>query len=76
MSSTPYSADLAAEPLLRRIVLSSGFALLLAFNQVVIKVTNGGFQPVFFAGLRSAGAVVCIWLWLRWRGIPWLTMPG
>lgn len=48
----------------------TGFALLLAFNQVVIKVTNGGLQPVFFAGLRSAGAVVCILLWLRWRGIP------
>lgn len=48
----------------------TGFALLLAFNQVVIKVTNGGLQPVFFAGLRSAGAVVCLWLWLKWRGIP------
>ena len=48
----------------------TGFALLLAFNQVVIKVTNEGLQPVFFAGARSAGAVICIWLWLRWRGIP------
>jgi drug/metabolite transporter (DMT)-like permease len=47
-----------------------GFALLLAFNQVVIKVTNGGLQPVFFAGLRSLGAVVCVWAWLRFRGIP------
>ncbi|WP_439155849.1 DMT family transporter [Yoonia sp.] len=48
----------------------TGFALLLAFNQVVIKVTNDGLQPVFFAGLRSAGAVICIWLWMHWRGIP------
>ena len=48
----------------------ASFALLLAFNQVVIKVTNGGLQPVFFAGVRSAGAVLCIWLWLRYRGIP------
>jgi drug/metabolite transporter (DMT)-like permease len=47
----------------------TGFALLLAFNQVVIKVTNGGLQPVFFAGLRSAGAVVCIALWCWARGI-------
>ena len=47
----------------------AGFALLLAFNQVVIKVTNGGFQPVFFAGVRSAGAVLCIYAWMRWRGI-------
>jgi drug/metabolite transporter (DMT)-like permease len=52
------------------VVALSGFALLLAFNQVVIKVTNGGLQPVFFAGLRSVGAVLCIWLWMRWRGIP------
>lgn len=48
----------------------TGFALLLAFNQVVIKVTNGGLQPVFFAGLRSLGAVVFVWLWLRYRNIP------
>ena len=51
-------------------VALSSFALLLAFNQVVIKVTNGGIQPVFFAGLRSVGAVFCLWLWLKWRGIP------
>lgn len=42
--------------------------LLLAFNQVVVKVTNGGLQPVFFAGLRSLGAIFCIWLWIRFRG--------
>ncbi|SFR42098.1 DMT family transporter [Litoreibacter janthinus] len=47
-----------------------GLALLLAFNQVVIKVANDAFQPVFFAGARSAGAVVCILLWMRWRGMP------
>ena len=51
-------------------VALTGFAFLLAFNQVVIKVTNGGIQPVFFAGLRSVGAVFCLWLWLKWRGIP------
>ncbi|MEL6837650.1 MAG: DMT family transporter [Pseudomonadota bacterium] len=57
-------------------VALTGFALLLAFNQVVIKVTNGGLQPVFFAGVRSAGAILCIWLWLRWRGIPLRFEPG
>ncbi|WP_224824780.1 DMT family transporter [Cognatishimia sp. MH4019] len=46
-----------------------GFALFLAFNQVVIKVTNGGLQPVFFAGLRSLGAILCIYAWMRFRGI-------
>jgi drug/metabolite transporter (DMT)-like permease len=54
----------------------TGFALLLAFNQVVIKVTNDGLQPVFFAGLRSAGAIFCILLWLYWRKIPLRIMPG
>ncbi|MEM8556046.1 MAG: DMT family transporter [Pseudomonadota bacterium] len=44
------------------------FGVLLAFNQVVIKVTNEGFQPIFFAGVRSVGALVCVYLWLRWRG--------
>ncbi|MGC1498190.1 MAG: DMT family transporter [Sulfitobacter sp.] len=45
------------------------FALHLAFNQVVIKVTSGGFNPVFAAGLRSAGAVIVLLIWMRWRGI-------
>ena len=45
------------------------FALHLGFNQVVIKVTNGGFGPVFSAGLRSAGAVVVLLIWMRFRGI-------
>jgi len=45
------------------------FSLLLAFNQVVIKVTNDGFQPVFFAALRSIGAAVLVGLWLYVRGI-------
>lgn len=37
-----------------------GFSLLLAFNQVVIKVSSGGLQPIFLAGLRSLGAIVCL----------------
>lgn len=56
------------------------FALHLAFNQVVIKVTNGGFNPVFAAGLRSAGAVVVLLLWMRLRAIslqvPRAAMPA
>lgn len=44
-----------------------GFSALLGVNQVLVKVVNAGLQPVFFAGLRSAGAVLCIWLWLRLR---------
>jgi drug/metabolite transporter (DMT)-like permease len=45
------------------------FALHLAFNQVVIKVTAGGFGPVFQAGLRSVGAVLVLYLWMRLRGV-------
>lgn len=52
------------------VIALTGFAILLAFNQVVIKVTNGGLQPVFFAGLRSAGALICLLIWLKIRGIP------
>lgn len=58
------------------VVALSAFSLLLAFNQVVIKVTNGGLQPVFFAGVRSVGAVICVLLWLRYRGIAIRFVPG
>jgi drug/metabolite transporter (DMT)-like permease len=44
--------------------------LLLAFNQIVIKLVNDGLQPVFFAGLRSALAVGFVAAWLWWRGRP------
>lgn len=47
-----------------------GFAALLAFNQVVVKVTGGGFAPVFQAGLRSLGAAGVMVLWMWARGIP------
>lgn len=51
-----------------------GFASLLAFNQVVIKVTGQGFNPVFQAGLRSAFGLVVLLIWMRVFSIP-LTMP-
>ena len=51
-------------------ILLIGFSLLLGFNQVVIKVSNGGFQPVFQAGVRSALALVSLALWMWWRAIP------
>ncbi len=44
------------------------FALLLAFNQVVIKVVNEGLQPAFFAGVRSVAAAVIVWGWIRLNG--------
>ncbi len=50
------------------------FALHLAFNQIVIKVTNGGFGPVYAAGLRSLGAVFVLLVWMKLRGIS-LSLP-
>lgn len=44
-------------------------SLLLAFNQIIVKFVNQGLQPVFFAGLRSALAVVFVGLWLWYRGL-------
>ncbi|MFP4304597.1 MAG: DMT family transporter [Rhodosalinus sp.] len=46
-----------------------GCALLFGLNNVTIKVANGGFQPLFQAGLRSVGAAMLIGLWMWSRGI-------
>lgn len=51
-------------------VALTAFALHLAFNQVVIKVTGDGISPVFAAGVRSAGAVVVLLGWMYLRTIP------
>lgn len=45
-----------------------GFSALLGFNQVVIKVVNEGLQPVFMAGLRSLGAMLLLYAWMRFQG--------
>ena len=54
----------------------TGFSTLLAFNQVVIKLTALGLSPVFQAGLRSLGAIVVLLLWLWLRGIRFSLPPG
>ena len=54
----------------------TGFALLLAFNQVVIKVVNDGLQPMFFAGLRSVGGALLIFAWMWARGLSTRIAPG
>lgn len=58
------------------IVSLIGLSALLGFNQVVIKVVNEGLQPVFFAGLRSAGATFCLMAWMWLRGIPFWPRVG
>lgn len=52
------------------IIALTGFATVLAFNQVMIKIGNDGFQPVFMAGLRSLGALAVLLIWMRLRAIP------
>lgn len=54
----------------------TGFAPLLAFNQVIIKEVNEGLQPVYFAGLRSLGGAVLIFAWMRLRGVSLKIAPG
>ena len=50
----------------------SFFSFLLACNQVVIKLTSSGLQPVFMASLRSFLALLVLALWMRWKNIPLL----
>lgn len=52
------------------------FGMILAFNQVVIKVTNGGFGPVFAAGMRSVIALAALMLYMRLRHIRADVTPG
>lgn len=54
----------------------TGFALLMAFNQVIISVVNEGVQPVFAAGLRSLGGALLIFTWMRLRGVSMAIAPG
>lgn len=52
-------------------VMLTSFAILLAFNQIVIKVTSDGISPFLQAGLRSAGAagVILIWAMVRKKSL-------
>ncbi len=45
--------------------------LLFAVNQVIVKIVNLGLQPVFFAGLRSALAILFVGGWMLVAAIGW-----
>lgn len=45
------------------------FSLVLGFGQVLIKLGNGGFGPVFFAGMRSVLSLVFLLVWMKARGL-------
>ncbi|MBO9514169.1 MAG: DMT family transporter [Variovorax sp.] len=61
-------------------------ALLLAccafwgLQQILIKTTVTEVPPMWQAAIRMSGAVVLLWLWCRWRGVPLFerdgTLPG
>lgn len=38
-------------------------------NQVAIKISNEGYNPVFLTIARSAIGATLVWLWCQWRGI-------
>ncbi|MEO5615296.1 MAG: DMT family transporter [Cypionkella sp.] len=42
---------------------------LLAVNQIAVKEVNRGLQPMFFAGARSALAIVFVYAWMKYRGL-------
>ncbi len=50
--------------------------LIWGLNQVAIKVANGGLQPVFQAGLRSACGALIVLAWCRIRGVPLFERDG
>lgn len=45
-------------------------------NQVAIKVSNTGYNPIFIVLLRSAISGVLVYLWCRWRGIALFQRDG
>lgn len=47
-----------------------GVTLLLAVNQITVKLGSEGLQPVFYAGMRSVLAIFFVWAWLAYRGRP------
>lgn len=45
-------------------------------QQVLVKATLPELAPVFQASVRFAGALVLLWLWCRWRGVPLFERDG
>ena len=47
-----------------------------ALSHVGVKVANAGISPAFQSGLRSLGALACLWLWSWLRGVSLLAPEG
>ncbi|MBB3180250.1 DMT family transporter [Variovorax sp. Sphag1AA] len=61
---------------------SRATALLLAccafwgLQQILIKTTVAEVPPLWQAAIRMSGAVMLLWLWCRWRGVPLFERDG
>lgn len=53
-----------------------GFSLLLAGNQVAVKVTTSGFSPVFMAGARSFLGILIVGCFMLWKKYPMWPQKG
>lgn len=62
--------DTVAVALMILLTLSWGF------NNILVKITNVGFNPVFATCIRSAIAAVFVFAWCRWRGIALFERDG
>jgi len=62
--------DLTAMAIL--VVLCASWAL----QQVTIKVANHGVSPILQSGIRSVGATILVWMWMRVRREPILERDG
>ena len=70
LTNDKQALDLTAMVLL--VVLCASWAL----QQVTIKVASHGVSPVLQAGIRSVGATVLVWLWMKVRREPLLERDG
>lgn len=46
------------------------------FNQVTIKLAMPDIPPLIHSTIRSVGAAVIVWLWMRWRELPLFERDG
>jgi len=54
----------------------TGLCALWALSHVAVKIANTGISPAFQSGLRSLGALACLWLWSWLRGVSLLAPEG
>ena len=53
-----------------------GLCAIWALSHVSVKIANAGISPAFQSGLRSLGALACLWLWSYLRGVKLLAPEG